>query len=222
MSDAEAATELAPTGPCEDRAERHLRVLQELADIGMELARAVKAQALDPQADPAAAAELGLTFSRIARAVRQTVALEARLDRDRQTAAAERAERRVRQARDRALQNKARVRDLVERAIDAGASDAATAEDLLLDLDERLEDADDLAGFADRPVAEIVARICRDLGVAPPPNCWDDADLGIAQDGSTPTSGIRPAASESHFADGEGSGPATGQFLMARRHEESG
>ena len=191
MLDPAAATELATTDPCEDRTERHLRILQELADIGMELARAVKARALDPEAEPAAAAELVLTFSRIARAVRQTVALEARIDRDRQAAAVERAERRVRETLDRALRRKARVRDLVERAIDSEASGAA-AEDLLLDLDERLEDADDLAGFADRPVAEIVARICGDLGVAPPPNLWDDEGWGIVQDQTSLTPGIRP------------------------------
>ena len=221
MPEAEAAAEPATTDPHEDRAERHLRILQELADIGMELVRAVKARALDPEADPAATAELVLTFSRIARAVRQTVALEARIDRDRQAAAVERAERRVRETLDRALRHKARVRDLVERAIDSEASGAA-AEDLLLDLDERLEDADDLAGFADRPVAEIVARICRDLGVAPPPNLWDDADLGIVQDRAMATPGIRPAPAESPSADGEEGAPAAGQFFMARRHEEPG
>ena len=221
MSEAGAAAETATTDPHEDRAERHLRVLQELTDIGMELARAVKARALDPEADPAGAAELVLTFSRVARAVRQTVALEARIDRDRQAAAVERAERRVRETLDRALRCKARVRDLVERAIDSEASGGA-AEDLLLDLDERLEDADDLAVFADRPVAEIVAHICRDLGVAPPPNLWDDADLEIVQGRAMPRPGSGPAPTEGPSADGEQGGPAAGQFFMATRHEEPG
>jgi hypothetical protein len=183
MNAARATAEPIPADPSSDRAERRLRILQELAEIGMDLARAVRTRALAARADPAAAVDLGLSFSRIARAVRQTVALEARLDQDRQAAAAERAERRVRDAREHAYEHKARIRSLVERAIDAEASGEA-AEDLLSDLDERLEDADDLAGFADRPVAEIVQHICRELDVTPPPALWDEAEWGLAGGGA--------------------------------------
>jgi hypothetical protein len=183
MNDTHPSAEPISADPSSDRAERRLRILQELAEIGMDLARAVRTRALAAEADPAAAVDLGLSFSRIARAVRQTVALEARLEQDRQAAAAERAERQARDAREQAYKHKARLRDLVERAIDAEACGEA-AEDLLGDLDERLEDADDLAGFVDRPVAEIVQHICRELDVTPPPALWDEAEWGLAGGGA--------------------------------------
>jgi hypothetical protein len=182
MSDTRPSAEPMLADPSSDRAERCLRILQELAEIGMALARAVRTRALAAK-DPAAAVDLGLSFSRIARAVRQTVALEAKLDQDRQAAASERAERRARDARQQADRHKAKIRGLVERAIDSEASGEA-AEDLLSDLDERLEDADDLAGFADRPVAEIVQHICRQLDVTPPLALWDEAEWGLAGGGA--------------------------------------
>ena len=58
------------------RKERLLQVLQELTEIGMEMARALKAEAqARVDAEPAvtsafAKADLGLVFSRIAKAVR--------------------------------------------------------------------------------------------------------------------------------------------------------
>src|SRR5260370_7024883 len=70
-------------------------MLAELAEIGMDLARAVRRQALDhaeseqadaPQVDAPdriGGGDLALVFSRIARAARQTVALEAKLAEDR-------------------------------------------------------------------------------------------------------------------------------------------
>src|SRR5260370_42617700 len=100
------------TDPCEDRAEscarcslvtdrteRHLRMLEELAEIGMDLARAVRRQALEQEAaEPAGAADragttervggdLALIFSRIARAVRHTVVLQSMIQGKRRAAA---------------------------------------------------------------------------------------------------------------------------------------
>jgi hypothetical protein len=94
-----AGTSADPIGPCQDRSDRteqHLRILAELAEIGMDLARAVRQQALgqavpqqteDPQAEapqadapePVGGGDLALVFSHIARAVRQTAALEAKI-----------------------------------------------------------------------------------------------------------------------------------------------
>ena len=71
---------------------------------------------------------------------------------------------------------------------------------------------DDLADFADRPVAEIVARICRDLGVAPPPSFWDDADLDVPQVEIAPTPGDRRGDADPGWTRAEEvcSGPVTG------------
>jgi hypothetical protein len=72
--------------PTDDWAEQHVRMLRELAELGMELARAMARQALAEadgaqpveQADGRPRCDPGLAFSRIARAVRLTLALEAR------------------------------------------------------------------------------------------------------------------------------------------------
>jgi len=168
------------TDAAEARAERHLAVLRELAEIGMDLARIVRREALaaeaaDPE-QPAVPAELTLTFSRIARAVRQTLALEARLADDR-LARRRRAEAEQRVERDaRGHARKAAVKDIVERIIDAGDGDT---ERLLDHLDERLDDPLDDADFADRPLGDLVAAICRDLGVAMDWSLFEDEDWGI-------------------------------------------
>jgi signal recognition particle GTPase len=160
--------------------ERHIRVLEELAEIGMQLARAVRDEALE--APPERAAELALTFSRVARAVRQTVALEARLARDAETQAQDAADRRERRAAgervDLIRRRKAQVRDAVERAIETDAADS-DREHLLDDLYERLEDDLYDADFAEQPLGEMIARICRDLGVAVDPGLWADEAWGL-------------------------------------------
>jgi hypothetical protein len=114
---------------------------------------------------------LGLVFARIARAVRQTFALEARLAEERRTAEVATAARRVER-------RKTKVRTAVERVLDAEA-DESDAENLFYDLTERLETDYDDADFADRPIGELVARICRDLGVTPDWSLWQDEDWAI-------------------------------------------
>ena len=179
-----------------ERTARHLRLLAELAEIGMELARDVRRQALEPDAgrmDAAAGsaggrgaraearADLGLVFARIARAVRQTVALEARLASD----AKEQAQRgiaaeasRAAMQRARGRQQKARVRRVVEEAI-ASEATGHEAENMRFDLDERLEDPDIEAELGWRPIGVIVAAICADLGIAADLSGFSDAELGF-------------------------------------------
>src|SRR5260370_29640226 len=82
----------------EDPTEWHLRMIKELAEIGMKLARAVEQQAIPEEApepdqapgpdqvrapDRIGAGDLALVFSRIARPVRQTLALHAKIYGDR-------------------------------------------------------------------------------------------------------------------------------------------
>ena len=65
----------APTA----RAERRFRVLAELTDLGIALARAATRALREAEADPAELpttdTDLYLTFTRLSRAVRQTLAL---------------------------------------------------------------------------------------------------------------------------------------------------
>jgi hypothetical protein len=177
--------------PTESRAERHLRLLQELAEIGMDIARAVRAEAVaeagadEPAPSRFGRAEPGLVFSRIARAVRQTLALEARLGEEIGKARAEDERRRVNVAQLVQQQRQDDIRDFVAQAIEAEAVECKTpdsdVERLLDDLDERLEDGcyDDALAEEDAPIAELVARICDDLGVTPDWRIWDDQDWAI-------------------------------------------
>jgi hypothetical protein len=167
MAEMVAQTDVALTDPSEDRAQRRFRVLQELAEIGMELARDVQRRAREQAGD--GAADLGLVFSRIARTVRQTVALEAKLDQDCQVRRDKADAERAVETRLRGIRRKTKVMEIVERVIETESD----AERLLDDLGERLEDADD-SDFADRPMGELVACICRDLGVTPDWKLWED------------------------------------------------
>jgi hypothetical protein len=199
VTSADALTDALPSDPSqgrpedcpgEERTERHLRLLRELADIGMEMARAVRAQAVTQAAErdvnaaaPVAAArfagaDLGLVFSRIARAVRQTLALEARLAEEGLKARAEHAARRAGEARARAAQRKREVRNCVSDAIQVDAP-PGDVEALLDELDERLGDPDYAGDFADRPIGELIASICRDLGITPDWGLWEDEDWAI-------------------------------------------
>ena len=170
------------------RKERLLQVLQELTEIGMEIARALKAEALarvdaKPAAAPAfAKADLGLVFSRIAKAVRQTVALEMRIAEGLQIS---RAEEQRRQANVRQLEAQHRQEDVREYVAEAVAADAERrgssdkdVERLLADLDERLEDGDYDDRLADAPFPELIERICADLGVIVDWRLWKDHDWG--------------------------------------------
>jgi hypothetical protein len=140
----------------------------------MTLARTVVAQAED-------GAELA--FARIARAVRQTLALEAKLAEEHQV-------RRTRQAREHKYQREAKVRRMVEKAIEADADDSDVV-NLLYDLNERLADLDDLddTDFTHRPLIEVVASICQDLGVPFDPSQWQDEPPQPRHPGQGPPSG---------------------------------
>ena len=184
MSTAQPACE-APD-PAAARTERHMHMLAELAEIGMDLAREVRRQALDQSAEAPPAAELALTFSRIARAVRQTVALEAKLAEPAQPGHAERAPLSV-SDRWRSARRKRQVGEIVGEIIESEAASEFDADDLTSDLRERLADGDEEADFADRPIGELVARICADLGVTPDWSLFEDEDWAIAaKSASTP------------------------------------
>ena len=172
-----------------ERVARGMAILRELAEIGLALARAVAAPVVAAAAEadkverPAApgGGDPSLAFSRIARAVRLTLALEGRLDQEWQGLVAEQAarwaaadqERRIR--RGRGVVHKYTVQHIVGQIIEVEATERggeAEGERLLADLYERLDDGDDLELFADRSVVVSVACICRDLGIAFSPADW--------------------------------------------------
>jgi len=191
-------------------------MLRELADIGMEMARAlqgeVRARAESVEAEPpTSVAELGLAFSRVSRAVRQTLALEARLEDDR--LARERAAREAEEASaqsnkelsERAAKVRAKLMQLIhpDRERDHRWDDVPW-EDLNDEPDDKRDE-----GFApDRPAADVVAGVSRDLGIEPDLGLWASDD-GAAGEPGAGADRFEPAASNVPLARSEpGAGAA--------------
>jgi hypothetical protein len=164
--------------PDQERSQRHARVLQRLAEIGMNLAEAVDMQRQEDGPDPA---DLAIKFARIAKAVRQTLALEARLADDhrvRQGAAQHRRkieqDRLTREAKQEGFFRKGQASMLLERAIVAEDPDFDT-DGYGDDIGEWLFDDSEAEFYADRPVEEIVSEISRLLCVKYDSRAMDDA-----------------------------------------------
>ena len=171
----------APPSPS-PRAAQRLAMLEELAGIGMELARALKVQALaalEPDGAEAPRVTTGdpvAMFARVARAVRQTVALETRLERPDRDSEIER-------WRDEAMfarrSRKAHIRDIAETILETEAPESRR-EWLTEALDARLEaDREDDDAFTYVPTGLLVSRICRELGVEPDWSLWADAPWAL-------------------------------------------
>ena len=147
----------------EDMAERHGRMLARYAELSLSLAEEVHAAALAAQ-DPDQKARLANGFHKLGRAMRQSIALEARFVRDRaadqrtaQADAAEAARAAVRRRQD-------QVRAVVERQIycEVEPHDAPA---WLADLDERLEEEALYDGFDEERVEAHIARLSANLGL---------------------------------------------------------
>jgi hypothetical protein len=182
---------------------RQLQVLGELAELGLDIARAIARQAAS-QAPGEAPAEtppettrapqvvkgdVSLAYARVARAVRLTIALQSRLLQDLQ-ALDEVVERHLNGGRSNAArERKARVRRILDRVIDAEVGDAAEGDRLAGEVRERLENDDIYGDVLARPVGEIVAMICRDLGLSPDwirlaEEAWAQDEIAGGQAGS--------------------------------------
>jgi hypothetical protein len=186
------SAELSAAGPEAGRRARHLRILADLADIGMELVQHVRQRALAEEAPPEA--DPVLAFARLAKAVRQTVALEAKVAAggfdapspvSRSAAPSEGA------FRPWDGKMKAKVRLKVEETIACGA-EPGDAEDLLRDLNERLDDPEYGDEMSDRPIGMAVALICGALGVRADLKDFTDAEMGFDTEAPTWT-GSRPS-----------------------------
>ncbi len=171
--------------------ERHLPVLDELVQIGMELARAIRRQAIEPGADgtPPDAAALANGFARVSRAVRQTVALGKKLDEEQRQRTEEQRRREALRAAARQptagqwgmrrLAHRDHMAALLPKALDRAYEEAS--EEACYDLQWLNElgiriaslEYDPLAN--DPSVAETVERISRQLCVPFDPAVWYDA-----------------------------------------------
>jgi hypothetical protein len=188
-----------------DRAAERFAMLRELADIGMEMARALQGEVRaraevveDDAADPSrSVAELGLAFSRVSRAVRQTLALEARLEDDR-LARERAAEDAQSQSNSELSEAGARVKAKLMRLLYPEREDDDSWDD---DEDEDLSDGPDVErgeGFvSDRPAANVVAGVCGDLGIEPDLSLWAD-EHGVAVSAARAASDGQPVPPEEH------------------------
>jgi len=160
---------------------RQLELLGELAELGLDVARAVERQASGRAEAPAAPVVQGpifkgdfaLAYARVSRAVRLTLMLQARLIEELKAADAGRAPARAEAAADSVRsspedQRKARVERIVERLAEAEyPDDEDQVSDLLREAAERLDDEDLFGDLMDRPLSELVARLCQQLDLEP-------------------------------------------------------
>jgi hypothetical protein len=156
-----------------DMAERHGRILTELADLGLELARDLQVRARAASSETAAG-DLARAFHNVARSVRQTLALEARLERDRKLAAREAAQEAARERIDRVQKRRGQVRDAVARLIwtEYEGEEAEDLADEAESLAFALSYEDD---FLEAPIEASIARIREALGLSAEPSPTGDA-----------------------------------------------
>ena len=201
----------------------HRQALDDLITMGTDLARALHRQALiqaeaahaarpphpAPHAphEPPATTLIALTtaFDRIARAVRRCIALAQRLDTP------------PKPARDPAHHRAAARRQViraVEDTIHRAANEGDRAEALNAELRDRLDDPDLDPDLLTRPIADIIAEITRDLGLASPPgdNAWRRRTPADVQDlnarAAAPSRPRQPSpAQHSNQATGQPSPP---------------
>jgi hypothetical protein len=201
-------TPAATPDPAVQRAEWRLRLLEEMAEICMDLARTVHRQALAPadSAEPAAtdAAEPPATraraaspstpdpseaIARISRALRLTLTLHSRTDEAlgalRAGIAADCEARRVvascRETADAALRRQRRrdtVENLVFEAAEREIDDEEAMSDVLEALDERLDEDEAYADLEQSRLRETVERLCADLELTPDWSLWEGEGWG--------------------------------------------
>jgi len=172
------------------RAERRLRLLAELAEIGMELARALKPsnEGEAPAAAPADEArgrrrDPAEAFAGLSRAVRLTLALEARADEELRdlisgvtTAREEKRARAADKAREAAKEHRevreADIQDLVTEAAMDQITGEADLERFDRELDDRMLADEDFWSDPARPLREVVERYCDYFDLAPDWSRW--------------------------------------------------
>ena len=186
--------------------QEHMAMLRELTRMGMDLARLLHGQAMATTAPTAeetpseeaarqpavpgpAAAAAALAFSRIAKTVRQCMALQARFGDDhRRRGGAEVAlvgqvitESRAALQAEKRRQVKRAIVETIEAEAAAEVIRRSEAESLLSDLNDRLDDELALDDLEERPLGACIAKLCKQLGVAPDWSSWRDTVWAAAE-----------------------------------------
>jgi hypothetical protein len=196
-------------------------VLHAFIDMGTDLARQIHQQALSTPtpAEPAPSAAHGLAaaFDRLARAVRRSIVLARKIAEPAAPAAAGDHRSAARRHIIRA------VEDTIQRSVPDAK--ARSLHDEFLDRLDAPELEDDLQN---RPVADIIAEICRDLGLDAPPGAhpWKrrtPADLAILCARAVRPHAVRPhaAPTRSRPGDDPAPGPSSGAApLVTPSHQQ--
>lgn len=147
-----------------------LRLLDELAGYGCDIARAIaqRVQAADPAQPVAELQAAGMAYARVARAVRLTLMLKAKLA-DKPAPAGAEAKAGTDEAgrrNDPEHMRKFRVERIIERVARARhPGDEDAVDRLMTEAGDRLDDDDLYGGVLERPISELLALICGDLGL---------------------------------------------------------
>ena len=183
-----------------------LQMLKRVAQVGLEVSLEIERQARGDVAEgqkPAPVGDIALAFARTARAMRLTVLLQSRLAKDLagldEAGVKASAEAGVRADEARAGLEQARkgsVERIVGRVAEAAGEDEDKVEALVLEASERLDDDDIYGDVLARPVSEVVADICQDLGLKPDwprlaAEAWAQAEIGAGPAGA-PLRGLEP------------------------------
>ena len=154
--------------------ERQLWVLGQLAEGGLEIARAIEHRATSDDSEDAVLDAAPIAYARVARAVRMTLMLQYKLIADLQALEAKAAHEAAHANCLRGTQRvglkfdqKERIGRIISRIAEADGADEDEVERLAEEAAERL-DQDDLYGdILTRPVSALIAQICDDLGLEP-------------------------------------------------------
>jgi len=203
MSAAETDVEDVPN-PAIAGTEKRRKKLEELSDIGMEMARALQVEVrLEGQAYslkmsraegpaqaqavraavPTKARDNAGAFARISKAIRLTIAMEARTEQElaaliagepaaREARRAERIRRADAEKKVRHDAGVAKVRKIVREIAETESESLTEYENLTEALDERLEHDEAYAALEDTALDYVVGTICKDLGIDPKRHVW--------------------------------------------------
>jgi hypothetical protein len=178
--------------PAIARAERRLAILGRLAELGMQIAEALTKRAVSEPKDPEPKHDAGRSFAYVSRAVRLTVALEAKIEQDlaalregRGAAAPADEDDPVwrfpedplgLKERDHPSAHRNRIRDNVWDAInhETAITDLLPSHEVLDNLHERLTEGERYDSLLFRPLRESVEAICKDLELTPDWSRWTE------------------------------------------------
>jgi hypothetical protein len=164
------------------RAERRLAILAELTEIGMALARDLGPQVADPPAPEKAAPrrDPADAFARLSRAIRLTLALEARTEAElaalRAGVAIAMQARREAAAKARSAAHRGAIELAVQEAIETEIADPDEGRAACEALTERLREDPAYEDLDSMTFTEAVRRLCADLDLSPDWSRWTEQD----------------------------------------------